>query len=112
MIAVLVALHVASVAGLAIYGLLGFLTLGLFLRHRRDTDVLPTVARDAWPHVTVQLPIFNEREVVERLIAAAAALDYPHDRLQIQVLDDSTDDTTGLAEAYVARLRDQGLVFF
>ena len=109
MIAVLVALHVASVAGLAIYGLLGFLTLGLFLRHRRDTDVLPTVARDAWPHVTVQLPIFNEREVVERLIAAAAALDYPHDRLQIQVLDDSTDDTTGLAEAYVARLRDQGL---
>ena len=46
------------------------------------------------PVVTVQLPLFNERFVVERLIDAVAALDYPRDRLQIQVLDDSTDDTT------------------
>ena len=49
--------------------------------------------RTLWPSVTVQLPIYNERRVVQRLIAAAAALDYPGDRLEIQVLDDSTDET-------------------
>ncbi len=60
------------------------------------------------PTVTVQLPVFNERFVVERLIDAVAALDYPADRLQIQVLDDSTDDTVGLAAARVAWHRARG----
>jgi len=59
----------------------------------------------AWalPSVTVQLPVFNERSVVERLIDAVAALDYPADRLEIQVLDDSTDETRALAAAAVRR---------
>ena len=47
------------------------------------------VAQDDWPNVAVQLPVYNERHVIERLIDAAAALDYPRDRLEIQVLDDS-----------------------
>jgi len=105
----LAAIHVASVAGLALYGLLGFLTLALYLRHRRERRPLPAVPESALPCVTVQLPLFNERDVVERLIAAAAALDYPRDRLQVQVLDDSTDDTTALAAACVARRRAEGL---
>ena len=55
------------------------------------------------PTITVQLPIFNERDVVERLIDAACALDWPADRLEIQVLDDSTDDCAARAAAAVAR---------
>ena len=51
------------------------------------------------PAVTVQLPMYNERFVAERLIDAAAEIDYPRDRLEIQVLDDSTDDTTSIAKA-------------
>ena len=62
-----------------------------------------------WPRVAVQLPIFNEQHVVERLIDAAAALDYPPDRLEIQVLDDSTDRTTELAEARAAWHRGRGV---
>lgn len=64
---------------------------------------------DNLPVITVQLPVFNERFVVERLIDAVAALDYPRERLQIQVLDDSTDDTTVLAAARVAHHRAAGI---
>lgn len=109
MIAILVALYMAGVAGLAVYGLLGFLTLGLYLRHRHDHYSPPPIAPDEWPHVTVQLPVYNERDVVERLLDAAAALDYPRDRLHLQILDDSTDDTTSLAAAWVARRRAEGV---
>lgn len=61
------------------------------------------------PAVLVQLPVFNERHVVERLIRAVAALDYPRDRLTVQVLDDSTDDTGAIAEKAVAEARAAGL---
>ena len=59
--------------------------------------------------MTVQLPLYNERCVVERLLDAVGALDYPADRLEIQVLDDSTDETSALAAAAVERLRARGL---
>lgn len=63
-----------------------------------------------WPHVTVQLPIFNEPYVAQRIVMAAAGLDYPRERLHIQVLDDSTDHTATLLSALVQRLqREQGL---
>lgn len=63
-----------------------------------------------WPHVTVQLPIFNEPYVAQRIVMAAAGLDYPRERLHIQVLDDSTDRTAALLPALVQRLRrEQGL---
>lgn len=63
----------------------------------------PAPARfDALPMVTVQLPVFNERLVIERLIDAAAAFDYPRDRLEIQILDDSTDETRMIAAARIA----------
>jgi cellulose synthase/poly-beta-1,6-N-acetylglucosamine synthase-like glycosyltransferase len=61
------------------------------------------------PFVTVQLPVYNERHVIERLIDRVAALDWPRDRLEIQVLDDSTDETVALAAARVAHHRAQGL---
>ena len=96
-----------GVAGLGLYGLLGFVTLGLFLRHRHAQSQLP-VTPDEWPMVTIQLPIFNERGVITRLLDATAALDYPRDRLQIQILDDSTDDTTALAAAWLAARQGDG----
>jgi len=62
-----------------------------------------------WPSVTVQLPIFNERFVARRVLESVAALDYPRDRLQIQVLDDSTDRTAVLVRRCAAVLRRHGL---
>lgn len=68
-----------------------------------------SVRFDELPAVTVQLPIFNERYVAERLLNACAALDYPRDSLEIQVLDDSTDDTTELVARTVRRLQAAGV---
>jgi len=64
---------------------------------------------DPLPYVTVQLPLFNERYVAARLVRAVATLDYPADRLEIQVLDDSTDDTAEIVGGVVAELRAQGV---
>ena len=61
-----------------------------------------------WPVVTVQLPIFNERYVVDRLIDRICQLDYPKDRLEIQVLDDSTDDTVEMSRKKVNEYRAKG----
>ena len=94
---------------LAIYGVQAFILTFLYLRHRRDDPAPADMTGRVWPVVAVQLPIFNERHVVERLIDAAAGLDYPRDRLEIQVLDDSTDDTTALAEARAAYHRARGI---
>jgi hypothetical protein len=78
---------------------------------RRREVVLPSVSPEhaPLPIVTLQLPLYNERLVVERLIDAAVAMDYPSERLQVQVLDDSTDETTVLATAAVARYRARGI---
>jgi cellulose synthase/poly-beta-1,6-N-acetylglucosamine synthase-like glycosyltransferase len=82
-------------------------------RYRRRLEGAPALGepgpREGWPAVTVQLPLFNEATVAVRLLDAVAGLDYPHDRLEIQVLDDSTDETQALAHAAVERLRRQGL---
>lgn len=64
---------------------------------------------DELPHVLVQIPVFNEPLVVERALLAAAALDWPRDRLKIQLLDDSTDLTPDIASHVVARLRRDGI---
>ncbi len=72
-------------------------------REKSALEPLPAIAGPtAWPRVTIQFPLYNERYVVERLIDAAAAMDYPKDKLQIQILDDSTDDTVERAARKVA----------
>lgn len=85
-------------------------------RHRHKlarARALPVGARlrsDAeLPVVTIQLPLFNEATVAVRLIETVAKIDYPRDRLEIQVLDDSTDETQAIASAVVERLRREGL---
>jgi len=62
-----------------------------------------------WPHVTIQLPIYNERYVVERLLESVCRIDYPKNLLEIQVLDDSTDDTVQIARAMVAKMKAAGI---
>jgi hypothetical protein len=80
-------------------------------RHRRAHAAPPPPPDlpDPLPRVTVQLPLYNERHVAERLIDAVGRLDWPADRLEIQVLDDSTDDTVTRCAAAVAALRSRGL---
>lgn len=95
--------HALLLAALSLFGLHRLLLLWRLRLARRSFP-----EQSAWtPAITVQLPLYNERHVAERVIRAAAALDWP--RLQIQVLDDSTDDTTDRARALVAELADQGL---
>ena len=106
---ILIALHVVSVAGLAIYGVLGYVTLWLYFRYRHAEVQADNVSPAELPFVTVQLPVFNESEVVERLIRAAGSLEYPRDRLEIQVLDDSTDLTTEIASRVALDLQNRGI---
>ncbi len=107
--AVLSGLYFVAAGGIALFGMLGLITLGLYYRHRQERFPCPQVDAGHLPPVTVQLPIYNERYVVERLVRAAVSLDYPGDRLQIQVLDDSTDDTTAIAAQLVAHYRALGV---
>lgn len=101
-------LHTLCVLLLSVYGVQAIALTLLYLHHRRDGRLDRPADPPEWPTVAVQLPVYNECHVVERLIDAAAALDYPRDRLEIQVLDDSTDETTGLAEARAALHRARG----
>lgn len=100
-------LYSFAAAGLALYGFNTLLMLWLYWRKRHEKIPLPALQET--PRVTVQLPIFDELYVVERLIDAAAALDYPRAKLEIQVLDDSDDETTSIAQARVELYRKQGL---
>ena len=92
---------------LAIYGWHRYYVVYLYMKNR-DRVPGPVPLPDMLPAVTVQLPIFNEMYVADRLISAVADLDYPRDLLEIQVLDDSTDETTGIAELAVRRLAARG----
>ncbi|MEQ8768482.1 MAG: glycosyltransferase family 2 protein [Planctomycetota bacterium] len=93
---------------LSIYGLHRYHLIWLYYRHRRRRELSPPETTST-PRVTVQLPLFNEACVAERLIDAVAALRYAPGRLEIQVLDDSTDDTRDLVARKVAELRATGV---
>ncbi len=81
----------------------------LFRRVRRPSADAPPPRPTTWPCVTVQLPLYNERLVAERLVDAAARMRYPRQLLQIQILDDSTDQTTERAALAAARHRARGI---
>lgn len=101
---------------LALYGFNGLIYTTAFVwlrwirpRKPQPTPLIALMSDPNLPTVVVQLPIYNERYVVERLIDAVATLEYPTDRLHIQVLDDSTDDTVALARAVVAQHKARGV---
>jgi cellulose synthase/poly-beta-1,6-N-acetylglucosamine synthase-like glycosyltransferase len=101
------AIYLAVVVMLFVYGLNFFYLTWLAVRHRDESGAPPALTH--LPRVTVQLPLYNELYVAERLIAAAARIDYPAARLEIQVLDDSTDETADMVGAIVERLRAKGI---
>jgi cellulose synthase/poly-beta-1,6-N-acetylglucosamine synthase-like glycosyltransferase len=94
----------AVVASVMLYR--GLLIVRYYARPRADE--VPRERFGTEPVVTVQLPVFNEQFVVERLLEGVCALDWPKDRLEVQLLDDSTDETVGIAARKVAELRARG----
>jgi cellulose synthase/poly-beta-1,6-N-acetylglucosamine synthase-like glycosyltransferase len=93
---------------LAMYGFHRSILVYLYYRHKGERPS-PKGRFEELPRVTVQLPMFNEMYVVQRLLDAVAKIDYPHDRFQIQVLDDSIDETQGICKVKVAELQANGL---
>jgi cellulose synthase/poly-beta-1,6-N-acetylglucosamine synthase-like glycosyltransferase len=103
-------LHVGASLLLSAFGMHRLYLARQYRRHVRGQFRRRAVGTpEQWPSVTVQVPLYNERYVAERAVRAVAALDYPRDRFEVQVLDDSTDDTTQLLEPVVADLRRQGV---
>jgi cellulose synthase/poly-beta-1,6-N-acetylglucosamine synthase-like glycosyltransferase len=106
---IFIALYTFALCGLSIYGIHSLVLSLLFLyQNRRPRPPIPEPP-ELWPLVTVQLPVYNERFVIERLIDAACHLDYPGEALSIQVLDDSTDETYALSRQCVAYYRARGV---
>ncbi len=103
----LTSLYACIILALFTYGI-NFYYL-IFIAVRENKKTLPPPSQpESWPKVTVQLPIYNEMYVAQRLINAAAAIDYPNDLLQIQVLDDSSDETIQIAAQAVAEWQARG----
>ena len=106
---VILIVYFSILGTLAVYGAYRIKQVIDFWRYRKFVP-RPSgrFSEDELPRITVQLPLFNELYVVDRLLKAVTAIDYPHDKLEIQVLDDSTDETIKVAEAVVAKYAAQG----
>jgi cellulose synthase/poly-beta-1,6-N-acetylglucosamine synthase-like glycosyltransferase len=104
---IFMSLYTFALVMVALYGLHRWAIVWLYYRHRKKVPK-PAGQFDQLPHVTVQLPMYNEMAVARRIIEKTCQLDYPREKLQIQVLDDSTDGTPAIAEAAVAEARAKG----
>lgn len=104
-------IYVAALSFIFFYSVSQFHLVILYLRARNRQAASPAVppTHEPLPFVTIQLPIYNELYVVERLLDCVAAMDWPRDRFEIQLLDDSTDETVNVAASKVAALRSQGI---
>ena len=89
-----------SLSILFLFGSSGFVMIYYYLKNR-DKKIPPVEPLKEFPAVTIQLPIYNECYVVERLIKKACEIDYPRDKLELQILDDSTDETTEILSKLV-----------
>src|ERR1700744_2541555 len=109
---VLLALYITVVLVLCSYGAHRATLVLQCLRYKRRIERASRsvpVVESALPRVTVQLPLYNEATVVRRLLDAAGSLDYPSELLELQILDDSTDETQAIARAAVEELRERGI---
>ncbi len=90
---------------LAFYGIHRYQLVWLYYRNKKNAarSDAPPARFTELPFVTIQLPIYNEQFVIDRLIDACCRIDYPRDRFEIQLLDDSTDETTEVARSIVER---------
>ncbi len=92
---------------LFLFGSHGFVMIYYYFKHRSNSPH-PTRDLTEKPRVTIQLPLYNELYVVDRLIDAVCRFEYPRDRMEIQVLDDSTDETVNLVARLVEEKRAEG----
>ncbi len=100
--------YFSILAILSVYGLHRYEIIRTYFKHRKNAVDRSGIRFERLPPVTIQLPLYNERYVVERLIDEVTKIEYPKELLQIQVLDDSTDDTHPFAEALVERYKALG----
>ena len=119
--AIAFSLYLAASAGLLLYGLNCYILLFLFSKKSKETYARQRGVEEAWkrahppgvsekhPKITTQLPLYNEYNVAERALRAIAAFDYPVHLHQIQVLDDSDDETRALVDSVAAELREKGV---
>ncbi|MCB0481474.1 MAG: glycosyltransferase [Flavobacteriales bacterium] len=91
-----------------VYSLVQLSLSASYLRSKRQQRITLKEPEN-WPLVTIQLPIYNERYVVERLIRAVAEIDYPKDKIEVQVLDDSTDDTSDIISKAILHYSQDGI---
>ncbi|MGD8648389.1 MAG: glycosyltransferase family 2 protein, partial [Desulfobacterales bacterium] len=110
-------IYLLALVSLFIYGMNCYLLMIFYFlkspkARKQHQEIKEKYFRDVppkdWPFVTIQLPIFNERYVVKRLIQTVCRFDYPIELLEIQILDDSTDDTADIAKATAEEMRRQG----
>jgi cellulose synthase/poly-beta-1,6-N-acetylglucosamine synthase-like glycosyltransferase len=100
--------YIGSLLILFTYGSHGFIMIYYYLKHRHKRDDLSENMDGGYPKVTIQLPIFNEMYVIERLVKTTCEIDYPIDKLEIQVLDDSTDETVEITANIVKEYKMRG----
>lgn len=107
---IILSAYFVVLAILAFYGSHRYLMVYLYRKYRgEDPKPLSLFPENSLPHITIQLPFFNEKYVALRLIDAICEMEYPLDKLEIQVLDDSTDNTTEIAQAAVDRWKEKGI---
>ena len=100
-------LYFLTLVVLAVFGFHRYIMVFLYYRHR-DNRARPLPLPARLPRVTVQLPLYNEMYVVDRLVDSVCRIRYPKDLLEIQILDDSVDETQEIAKAAVERYREEG----
>src|SRR5438093_2513114 len=93
---------------LAVYGWHRYYLVYVYMKNR-GKEPRASSPLSPLPRVTIQLPLYNEMYVADRLIESVCAIEYPRELLEIQVLDDSTDETQGIAELAVRRYATQGV---
>ena len=106
--AFVVVLYFVVLSILAVFGAHRYYMVYLYYKNKKAVPK-PEGEFDQLPRVTIQLPMYNEMYVVERLIDAVVKMDYPRELLEIQVLDDSTDETVAIAQRRVKLYKEQGL---
>ncbi len=104
---IVVGIYFGILAILSFYGLHRYMMVFLYKKHHNKATA-PQARFEELPRVTIQLPSYNEMYVMERIIDAACAFDYPRDKMDIQVLDDSTDETQKIAQNAVERWSNLG----
>lgn len=104
----ILSIHFALLLILCVFGLHRFSIVFRWFLHRNDEPEIQQSV-EVLPQLTVQIPLYNERLVAQRIVDAVAAFDYPKERLQIQMVDDSTDETLNIIAAQVKHYQAKGL---